>query len=273
MRPRVGRVVHGIRIESVFEVQDTRIVAKMHVLAVGQMARRILPIVATATGTRRHARQIGRAMEPNVLARALRNESNQVHDVGHVRSRIHLELIPLLIFAHLEAADGLARGIGGIDTVIATVRNQALRITNGRESSKNVFARANVTAAAGAAGAAGAWNAAVRRTHFAAVTGLRRLNDLVAAIRKSTIVVATIVRNAIAIVTFFTRLGVGVAIAARLGPSRVTIASTRTRRAAAGAIAAAVATRATLTRTRVVLTIGLARLYAHLRGATRADLR
>lgn len=274
MRARIVGVEDGIAIDVVRVRHGAAHVAHVYVLAIRQMVCRVIPVVAIAArARRRHAAWTARihgnarALEPNVLARTIGNGHRELGNIERMHGCIRFELLPLVVIAHAECTNRLARGRGSVETNLAAIRERAnLR---GRETRKNEFAHARRTAGR-AAGAARRHDAAIRTVDFTfagfAVAGL---NDAIAAIRILAVVVAGIRRYAIAVVALFTEFHHAIAARCRRIRQHVAIAHAATA-ACAAAAAGAAAARATITL--AVRTVRPARLHTHGAAGTRTSL-
>lgn len=217
-------VENGIAIDFVIEGDVAAHIADVHVLAIGPMPRQVVPVVAISTWARcRHstgARHRLRtrcdrgALQPHVLACAWSDRHPELGYVLCVRRGVILDLLPLLIFAHAKCANGLASSRCRFEANLTAIREGALlRVDKTR---KDDFALAHIAAAGRARTAGRSLNSAIWRTNFtiAVIANFRRLHYAVTAERQFAIVVASIRRDAVAVIAFFTRFDH--AIAARI---------------------------------------------------------
>lgn len=284
VRAGVDGVVDRIAIDLVIPGDRTAHIADVDMFAVGDMTGLVVPVVAVsawsegrrATWASRCHRHAG-ALEPDVLARARRNRHAHFHNVSRVHCRCIFNLFPLVVIAHAEPTKSLASGRCCFETNLAAVREGAhLRIG---KTGENQLAHARIHHAARGARAAGrSLNSAIRRTNFtiAVVADFAPVNlhYAVAAERQFAIVVASIRRDAVAVIAFFTCFDHTIATRIRRIRQIVAIAhATGAAHAAAAHAAAGSARRISTTVARIVNAARLAGLDTLVRARTGTGLR
>lgn len=257
MRTARDVVENGVAIDLVIEGDVAAHIADVHVFAIGPMPRLVVPVVAVSTWTSRrhptgtrhgfHTRRNRGALQPNVLACARRDRHAELHHVLCVGRGIRLDLLPLLIFAHAKCANGLASCRCRFEANLTAVGEGALLRVN--KTSEDDFALAHIAAAGRARAAGGSLNSAIRGTNFAIAViadfAPVNLHDAVATEGQFAIVVASIRRDTVAVVAFFTRFDRAIATRIRRIRQIVTVPHSATTTSAATTARAAAARHST----------------------------